>query len=240
MTAIRGEEARQRRRQEDEEEAVFGGWSCLYDELMPSWRSMARAPADERAIDAAYDAVRAFVARHYSRDYNRLDREHDARISERGNRGLKLAFVLLMLAQHQCLRDEVRRTARGTPTREQSRKLTMFYRPLSIATRGLLETAYDDGSAAMLVMMFLRECFLAWACMDSSAMSMRCDFFATPYRDRKDPSLNDVRCDDGGLFEEADIRRPMLTAEQIAADHGLPPPPPPPSGADEEREETFT
>jgi hypothetical protein len=197
-------------------------WHCLYDDIFPvPWGDMRY---DGRALDAYYRSVRGFCVRHFAGEFNKLEQSNAKLIDTRGNRAAHLAFVLLMLTQEECLRDEVWFTAVGRSRRrhlprEEARKLLMYYRVMSIATRSLFETPYDETNARAFLSGFIEVCS-AWVTMDSAAMSMYCDFFASAYKDKEDPSLNDFRCDDGGMFDPEELRPKLWTAADVRRDRG--------------------
>jgi hypothetical protein len=196
-------------------------WHCLYDEV---FGADGNAEACRRSIETTFTAIHDYALRHYGSDYSRRDMFHCRLIVEKGNLALKLAYVLLILTHEKSLRDVVAGQAAVAAAesgvvedREHARKLMMYYRVLAIATRSLFETAFDETNARDFVSLFIQLCAVAWLCMDSAAMSMFCDQFSSRCK-YDDPSLNDIRCDDGGLFDRSEIEGKLWTAEEIIRD----------------------
>lgn len=183
---------------------------CLYDELLSVY-----VPTDvvKEAIEVAFASTAEFMLRQYRAEFSRRDVANCRVVADKGNHGLKLAFVLLMLAQEQCHRDAILLNMPQHADLEQRRKAVVFYRVLSVAVRSLFETPYDETNSRVFVMAFLEICVVAWNCMSSSAMSMFCDRFSARCE-------GDVRSDGGGLFAPKELCPPLLNVGDICRDRG--------------------
>jgi hypothetical protein len=83
----------------------FHSWSCLYEELF----SLSNTGTAVETIHKTFEVTMEFVLRHYGSKFNENDMKHATMIRDRGNTGIKLAFILGTLAHEGALRDVVTR-----------------------------------------------------------------------------------------------------------------------------------
>ena len=143
---------------------------CLYDEVFSNDEEVAR-----EAIDSTFESIYDFTRRNYGGSLSTSDEKRLELVRQLGNHGLRLAFVLSMLANEPVIREEIDADVEDVATIS---KTTVFYRVISIATRGMFETPFTEENAHIIVSRFIQFCSIAWRCLDADSMSNFCDRFS--------------------------------------------------------------
>jgi hypothetical protein len=161
---------------------------CLYDDLFSTDEGEARD-----SIDRAFSKFYEFGLRTYGMFMSDADIGRLKMMAERGNHGLKLAFMLFVMTHETAIRKNVNKAAIATLMDagtaldsgmglETVCKTVGFYRVLSIAVRSIFETPFTEVLAPVLVDRFIQFAYICWKCTDSEAMQNLCDSFSSRKR----------------------------------------------------------